>query len=250
MPGYKIINMKYCHTVALTWNATTCERLNRCTRFKANSIFQPGGNATPADTTYDASGTDLTQAIWNNYRVLKSTITVVSVRAVSKAESTDPIMCGINITQNGANEGAAPSTSDLKGTDLVAVTITRDRYREAKSLMGAGKTNIFNANVAQRGVMRATYVDKKFFKGGKVVPLNRSGLLRSSLANPYSTALNTISPGNPTSSNGWVDFEVWACHPYHTGALAADTSVECLVEIKYKVLCFDKFTGKAATGDQ
>lgn len=246
MSGKRIITMKYCHRCTLEWNATAGQWLNSRGLFKANSVFLPGQFALSADATYDASGTDLTQIVYNNYRVLSSTCKIVSVRAVSDANNTDPIMCGINICESGAAEGNAPGNA-LRGSDLGTVTVNRDRYREAKGLMGAGRTNIFNSSTATRGMMKATFIDRKFFKGDKINPIeNRTGLLRSASENPYTTAISNISPADPATM---VYFQPWACHPYATGALAVSTSIECLVEITYRVLALDKYNGKAAVGD-
>ncbi len=238
MKGARMIRMKYCTQVTLSTDGTISNRLKTANSgFKANSIRTPGDQF---GDTFDAFGSDQAQYIYNRYRVVKSTISIESLRKT--ANSNDVLMAGINLTEPGANEGVIGTTVDPdRGTDLVFNAVLRDQYRQKPGLIGAGKTNIINDSNSFRHKWTATFKSGKFFRGNREKKIGQdAGLIPagvSSAAAPGTLIpLNTIKPEDPDNI---VYFQPWVCKATGGGAQAVQ-SVDVLITINYWVMCTGK----------
>lgn len=250
LKGARLVKMKFCHRITMDLSTTTAEadRLHPnvdatvARGYKANSISLPAIYAKTPNTTFDANGSDEALLLYKRYKVLRSTISIQSVRSVGAA--MEPLMVGINLTENGANEGAVSTgPTSFRGTDLSVVNVKRDQYREKPGLIGAGKTNIINSSTANRFKWSATYHASRWNKGRHKDELvvNWADLRDPADFNanaPRASALDTLGPKDPTQV---VYFQPWACHPTAVSGTTATTNpIECLVTLHYEVLCAER----------
>lgn len=250
LKGARLVKMKFCHriTIDLNTGANLADQLNPNVDstiprgYKANSISRPAQYAKNPDVVHDPAGTDEALLMYKRYKVLRSTISIQSVRSIEG--TMDPLMVGINLTENGANEGATGvGPTAVRGTDLAAVAVKRDNYRQTPGLIGAGKTNIINSSTATRFKWSATYHASRWNKGRHKddLVLQWADLRDTADFNgnaPRAVALDNLGPKDPTQL---VYFQPWACHPTAVaGSTATSNPIECLVTLYYEVLVAER----------
>lgn len=238
MPGRKLVKMRFVSTctIATASGAGDSDKLNPFDgKIKANSIYNPFNGASSAENA-DAKGSDRAQGIYRKYRVIRSSLVIESLRTAEQGagDTAGPLLVGINITQNAADNQRGSNFDADRGVDLsvVGVDLRRDKVLAASGLMKATKPRYFGGWSNYKQHIKCTYKDARFFKGTKTAKEDRTGNLHQDSAS--AAAFN-----RPTDPTQLVYFQPWCCDGFATAG-TIDQSMSAKIVATYWLVCSER----------
>lgn len=238
MPGRRLVKMRFVSTCTIQPSQTAGES-DKLTPFdakiKANSIYNPFVAASSGENA-DAKGSDRVQGIYRKYRVVKSSLFIQSLRTgESTTSSSSPILVGVNLTQNAANNQRGTNFDAERGVDLsvVGVDLRRDKVLAASDLMKSCRPRYFGANPSAFQNIKCKYSDRRFFKGTKTAIEERTGLLHQDSG----TAGTFNRPGDPTQV---VYFQPWCCDGWTTNGTAGNLAIRAKITATYWLVASER----------